>query len=75
MKKRKVQRKEQKEHDKKRRDVSSGIGDREKFHLQAAATNRQITVAENKNMIEFLQMAQGASIWDQSELKGMFQTA
>ena len=78
LKKRKVQRKEQKEYDKKRRGPSSGNsggGGDEKFEMQAAAANRQIAVAESKNMIEFLQMAQQSSMWEQDELKEMFVTA
>ena len=43
--------------------------------MQAAAANRQIAVAESKNMIEFLQMAQTSSMWEQDELKQMFVTA
>ena len=75
LKKRKEQRKEQKEYDKKRRGAKSGGVDDEKFVLQAAAANRQIAVAESKNMIEFLQIAQGASVYDQDELKDMFSKA
>ena len=75
LKKRKEQRKEQKESDKKRRGLSSAGGGDEKFEMQAAAANCQITVAESKNMIEFLQMAQTLSMWEQDELKQMFVAA
>ena len=75
LKKQKEQRKEQKDYDKKRRGGNSDGGDDERFVLQAAAANRQIAVAESKNMIEFLQMAQGASVWDEGEMKEIFRTA
>ena len=55
--------------------MSSGGGEDEKFVMQAAAANRQIDVAESKNMIEVLQMAQTSSMWDQHESKEMFVTA
>ena len=75
LKKRKQQRREQKDFDKKARSANSnGSGD-EKFEMQAAAANRQIAVAEGKNMIEFLRIAQDSSVWDSSELKDMFVSA
>ena len=58
------ERNEQKEYDKKRRTTNSTIGEDDTFKLQAATSNCQIAVAESKNMIEFLRMAQGSSVWD-----------
>ena len=77
LKKRKEQRKEQKDSDKKRRGAKSGGGgvEDEKFVMQAAAANRQIAVAESKNMIEFLQIAKDSSVYDDTEMKEMFTRA
>ena len=43
--------------------------------MQAAAANRQIAVAESKNMIEFLQIAKDSSVYDDTEMKEMFTRA
>ena len=49
-----MMKKEQKELDKKRRGTKGGeVNESKKFILQAAAANRQIAVAESKNMIDF----------------------
>ena len=43
--------------------------------MQAAVANRQIAVAESKNMIEFLQIAKDSSVYDDTEMKEMFTRA
>ena len=75
LKKRKQQRKEQKEMDSKKKTAVEGGGEARKFELQAAASNRQITATESKNMIEFLHLAQDSTVWSQNEMQEMFVSA
>lgn len=55
--------------DKKARSENGGGSEEILFEMQTVAANCQIAVAEGKNMIEFLKIAQELKACDSSELK------
>ena len=74
LKNRKQQRKTVEEARMKKRKVTNDSSNHQ-FNLQAAAANRQLASLENKNIIDFLRLAQESKVYNEDELRTKFREA